>query len=167
MNRADILDLYRYDEWANERLAAAIAALPPELWARHWGGSHPSLRGAFSHIVASEWIWLERWCGSSPKEPPAWMEEATVETAVREMREVCARRRRFLEALVDADLERVVSFAFLSGRAGEHRLGDLLVHVANHSTYHRGQVASMLRQAGSAPPATDFIVYRAEHPAGA
>ena len=166
MNRADILDLYRYDDWANERIAAAIVTLSPEVWGRAWGGSHPSIREAFSHIVATEWIWLERWCGPSPKAPPEWMEDSAVEAVVREMRDVRARRSRFLEALVDSDLDRVVSFTFLSGRDGEQRLGDLLVHVANHSTYHRGQVASMLRQAGSVPPATDFIVYRSENPAG-
>ncbi|MFA6955425.1 MAG: DinB family protein [Thermoanaerobaculia bacterium] len=162
MNCADILDLYNYTEWANERIASALLPLSSETFNRFWGGSHPSLRDAFSHIVASEWAWLERWHGVNPKEPPGWMDGTEAAPLVEEMRRVNARRASYLRGLTDGDLDATLAFTFMSGKAGAHRLSDLLVHVANHSTYHRGQVASMLRQAGVVPPATDFVYYRAE-----
>ncbi|MBI2215508.1 MAG: DinB family protein [Acidobacteria bacterium] len=162
MNCADILDLYRYTEWANERIAAALLPLPEETFNRDWGGSHPTLRDAFAHVVASEWIWLERWNGLSPADPPAWMDERGAAAIVEQMRIVNERRAEFLGALDESSLNARLAFKFLSGKAGEHRLGDLLVHVANHSTYHRGQLASMLRQAGATPPGTDFVYYRDE-----
>lgn len=162
MNCADIIDLYRYTEWANDRIAASLLPLTDETFNRDWGGSHPTMRDAFSHVVASEWIWLERWHGVSPDAPPAWMDARGAAALVERMRDVNARRAEFLCGLVDRDLDTVLAFKFMSGKPGERRLRDLLVHVANHSTYHRGQLASMLRQAGSPPPATDFIYYREE-----
>ena len=165
MNRADINDLFRYNEWANERLAAALMTLPHEAFTRHLGGSYPRSCDAFAHVVSVEWIWLERWHGTSPKAAPAWASSTDAALLVERMREVDARRAKFLSSYSDDDLHSTVSFTLLSGASGEQRLCDLFVHVANHSTYHRGQVASMLRQAGTAPPSTDFIAYRKENPA--
>jgi uncharacterized damage-inducible protein DinB len=165
MNCADILELYKYNEWANERIAAALVPLPAETFDRNWGGSHPTLRAAFSHIVATEWIWLERWHGVNPTKPPAWMDAGDAATLVEQLHVVNARRATFLRSLTDGDLDARLAFRFMSGKPGEQRLADLLFHVANHSTYHRGQVASMLRQAGSAPPATDFVYYKADEEA--
>ena len=66
----------------------------------------------------------------------------------------------FLRSLSDDALARPVPYTLLNGTRGEQTLGDLLTHVVNHSTYHRGQVATMLRQVGAAPPATDFLVFK-------
>lgn len=162
MNCEDIRDLYRYNEWANERLALSALALSFEAFNEVRGGSHPSLRDALAHIVASEWVWLERWGGANPTEPPVWIDATDAVTLVDEMRRVDAARAAYLAGLSDSELDVVLSFTFMSGKPGAHRLRDLLIHVANHSTYHRGQVASMLRQAGVVPPATDFVYYRAD-----
>jgi uncharacterized damage-inducible protein DinB len=53
----------------------------------------------------------------------------------------------------------------LAGNTYRNTLADLIRHVVNHSTYHRGQLATQLRQLGQIPPATDFIVYRREQSA--
>jgi uncharacterized damage-inducible protein DinB len=50
----------------------------------------------------------------------------------------------------------------MSGKSYGRRLGDMLVHVANHATYHRGQVATMTRQVGGTPVSTDFIRFASE-----
>ena len=164
MNRADILDLYRYNAWANERIVSSLLALPHEAFTRNVGGGYPSICDAFSHIAAVEWVWLERWSGTSPTAAPEWASSTEPALLAERLREVDARRAKFLAGLLDAELHAAISFALLSGARGAHRLQDLLVHVANHSTYHRGQVASMLRQVGTAPPPTDFIAYRNEVP---
>jgi uncharacterized damage-inducible protein DinB len=162
MNCADILDLYRYNGWANERIASSVLTLSREAFTRHLGGSYPTIRDAYSHIVSVEWVWLERWTGTSPAAAPVWAASAEPALLAEHLREVDARRYRFLSGLSADELDAPVSFVYLSGAAATHRLQDLLVHVANHSTYHRGQVSSMLRQVGTVPPSTDFIVYRRE-----
>jgi uncharacterized damage-inducible protein DinB len=70
-----------------------------------------------------------------------------------------AERAAFLSGLTDEDLERPLAYRTLDGTAHTTRLLDLLLHVVNHSTYHRGQLTTLLRQAGGAPPATDYVVY--------
>ncbi len=71
-------------------------------------------------------------------------------------------RAEFFSALSDADLLRPFSYRNLKGEAFTQPLLDSLVHVVNHSTYHRGQIATMYRQAGHAAPATDLIVFKRE-----
>jgi uncharacterized damage-inducible protein DinB len=60
-----------------------------------------------------------------------------------------------------AALGRTVAFRFLSGNAGEATLVSLLLHVVNHSTYHRGQLATLFRQVGVAPPQSDLLLFPA------
>ncbi|NWJ40046.1 MAG: DinB family protein [Geothrix sp.] len=167
MTPADLLDLFRYDAWANARLASAILQLPPEAAAQDLGGSFPTLRTTFAHIVSAEWLWLERWRGSHPTAAPGWVASADLAQLVGQLKEVEAERDAFLAGLSEADLGATCAFTLLSGKAASHALRDLLVHAANHSTYHRGQLAAMLRRLGSPAPATDFLVYRAEVPPSA
>ena len=71
-------------------------------------------------------------------------------------------RTSFLAQLTDADLEGVVSYRAPDGQAFSHPFGQLMRHVVNHSTYHRGQLATQLRQLGHTPPNTDFTRYLRE-----
>jgi uncharacterized damage-inducible protein DinB len=165
MNPSDLLDLYRYNAWANGRIIASLASLPPEALAQEFGGSFPTLRGTFAHIVSAEWIWLQRWMGTSPGAAPGWVASATLPELVNQLHEVDAKRSAFLAGLSEGSLDATCSFTLLSGKAASHTLRDLFIHVANHSTYHRGQLAAMLRRLGSPAPSTDFLVYRSEAPA--
>ena len=76
--------------------------------------------------------------------------------------DVQARRAAFFDELSDSTLLLQVAFRYISGTTGCHPLHELLINVVNHSTYHRGQVASMLRQVGAVPPPTDSIVFKAQ-----
>jgi uncharacterized damage-inducible protein DinB len=78
------------------------------------------------------------------------------------LRQLEAKRARFLDGLLDADLGKMVEYRFMSGHPGANTLQDLLIHVANHSTYHRGQIASMLRQIGTKPPQTHFVLFKGQ-----
>ena len=68
-------------------------------------------------------------------------------------------QQSFLEKLSDADLDRVVDYRNLKGEAYSNVLWQLLRHMVNHSSYHRGQVTTMLRQLGHTPVATDLVLY--------
>lgn len=162
MNRTDFTALYRYNQWANERVSDSVVAIPIEAFTRHLGGSHPTIRDAFAHLTGAEWIWLERWLGNAPTARPDWYTSSDPAVLVDRLREVEERRASFLGRLSESDLDSTCSFHYLNGQPGGHLLRDLLFHVANHSTFHRGQIVSMLRQAGTVPPATDFTHFCAE-----
>jgi len=71
-------------------------------------------------------------------------------------------RALFLADLTEERLEQPVVYRNLKGEEYRQRLGVLLQHLVNHSTYHRGQVATLLRQVGAVLPVTDYVVYRIE-----
>ena len=122
--------------------------------ARYVGESH-----LIRPIGAADWVWLCRWTGESPRGWPTWA-SGSVSEIREEWRRIHASRDEFIRGLRDADLDREVEFTRLNGEADRAPLGFLLQHVANHATYHRGQVASQMRQVGAVPPATDLLRYR-------
>ena len=161
MNSTDAIKLYRYNDWANARLLDAAAKLSPEQQSQDLGGSFHSVREVIAHMVVTEWAWLQRWCGVNPAAAPGWAEESVSELAAR-LKKVEESRSLFLTGLSEAALSTRIDFTYMSGNAGSHEVQDLLIHVVNHATYHRGQLTSMIRQLGNEPPSTDFVVFRAE-----
>jgi uncharacterized damage-inducible protein DinB len=151
--------LFEYNDWANRSLMGAAARLSAELFVRELGASFGSVRGTLLHIVIGEWRWLQFWL-DKPYEhefPPA--DYPTADTLEAFRAEVVEAQRRFVAALTEDDLRRP---RLVRGR--DRPLADTLQHLLSHSTYHRGQVATLLRQLGQTPPTTDFLVFLAEQP---
>ena len=156
MNAADIRRLYTYTDWANERMLATIDPLSDEQRTQVIPSSFPSILETLTHIAFAEWVWLRRWLGESPLSPP----EGTSFGETRDrLRAVAAERRAYLDGLSDDAVAGTVSYRSVKGDAFTMNLGDVLVHCANHSTYHRGQLVTMLRQVGAKPPGTDFTEF--------
>ncbi len=155
----EALELFSYSAWANGWMLDAAEALSPEQLSATVAGAFPSVRGTLGHIVGAEWIWLRRWLGESPTAAPGWVAESSLSELRGRLAALEAERDQFLGQLADGDLERVVEYRRVSGEAYADRLADLVRHVVNHSTYHRGQVATQLRQIGVSPPSTDLIIH--------
>ena len=160
MKLADLRTLFDYDEWANDRVLRCAAGLGEDQFGRRLEGSFPSIRETLAHIVVVEWVWLQRWRGQSPRSTPDWAATPTAQGLRDQLRLIEAERASFLATLADSDLPRPVSYVNVKGEPHTYALGDLLIHLVNHSTYHRGQAANMLRQVGATPPATDLLVFR-------
>jgi uncharacterized damage-inducible protein DinB len=161
----EIRELFAYNRWANHRLLEAAARLDDEAFTRHLGGSFPTVRDTLAHIVSAEWIWLARWLGDSPMAAPESWDLATLAGIRAEWEQVERDREAFLAGLDDGALAGIVAYRSMRGEPFAQPLGQLLRHVINHSTYHRGQVASQLRQLGVAVPATDLVLYYRERAA--
>ena len=161
MNTNDIFRLYRYNQWANAKLLDAAAKLSPEQQNQDLGGSFPTVRRVIAHLVVTEWAWLQRWCGVNPAAVPNWSDGEVPELAA-QLKDIEKDRAMFLNGLSDDALKTRIDYKYLSGNPGSGEVQDLLVHVVNHATYHRGQLAAMIRQLGNAPPSTDFVFFRAE-----
>jgi uncharacterized damage-inducible protein DinB len=159
MTLDDLRSLYTYNAWANARFFEAIEGLDETRRTAPLESSFPSVIATLGHIVGAEWIWLSRWQGTSPSASPGWLESPKLEALRARLSGVESERAAFLSGLTDEDLERPLAYRTLDGTAHTTRLLDLLLHVVNHSTYHRGQLTTLLRQAGGAPPATDYVVY--------
>ena len=159
MNIAEILDLYEYNRWAHERCLDATADLSGDQYSERLVGSFSSLRGTLEHLLATEVVWLSRWEGHSLGDAPDYGGCKDV-TSLRSLWDsFWHRQRSFLEALTEEDLLQLVAIRTRSGIETVQPLGDTLVHVVNHSTYHRGQIATQIRQLGATPPSTDYFLY--------
>ena len=164
MTVRDLSALFEYDLWATERLLDAAEALPPELYTRPLGGGFSTVQGTLAHVIGAGWAWLHRWQGTSPTGRPAWLDDPSVAVLRTQARHVHAARATFLGTLSDPDLDRTAHYTFLSGQPGKGPLGVLMLHVVNHGTHHRGQIAAMLRQLGTAPPGLDLILFPGAYP---
>jgi len=169
MTKDDIQLLYEYDRWANNRLLQAVSALSADQFTHDLGGSFRSVRDTLVHIIGGEWIWLAYW-----KEPP---HSSTLLADLRKRRdtlfnpdafpsvaavqskwvEVEKEQAEFVSRVTNESLEKMLPF-----RTTQIGLAHLMEHLANHSTYHRGQVALMMRQLDAEPLATDFHVFLVE-----
>lgn len=156
MNVSDVRSLYAYTDWANDRLLAAIAGLSEEQFTGQIVSSFPSIRDTLSHIAFAEWIWLQRWLGESPPGFPEWTKAPSFAIVADQIHGIAAERRAYLEDLGDDMIESMLHYRSTEGDPFTMALGEVLIHCANHSTYHRGQLVTMLRQVGVAPPNTDY-----------
>ncbi len=160
MTPEEVRTLYAYNSWANGRVLHASAALSPEQFTRNLGSSFPSVRDTLAHIMLAEWLWLERWMGRSPGFPASDFADLAAIRA--RWQKIDSDLGNFVRTLAVADLDRVVEYKNTKGTAFSNPMWQMLQHVVNHGTYHRGQITTMLRQLGAAPSATDLIAFYRE-----
>jgi uncharacterized damage-inducible protein DinB len=160
MTLSDLQTLVDYHYWARNRLLEAIEPLSAEQWRRDLGSSFKSIHETVAHIYAAEWAWHQRWQGNSPTAlfPAEKLPDvASVRGAWSELE---ANVRAFLAGLGEAGITRVFEYRLLNGSEGSSPFWQMLQHVVNHASYHRGQVTTMLRQLGAQPgKSMDLIAY--------
>lgn len=167
MNLEDVRLLYDYNTWANHRILDASAALSDEQFTRDLRSSFPSVRDTLVHLFLVEWLWLERWHGRSPS---TWTPSSEFPNlhAVRSRWEQIERDLiSYIAGLKPDDLSRVIHHKTTKGEPQSAPHWQMLQHLVNHQTYHRGQVTTMLRQLGAQATSTDLIFFYRERAAKA
>jgi uncharacterized damage-inducible protein DinB len=157
MDSAELRRLFDYNRWATLRLLDAAGYLSHEELTRDLRNSFPSVLATLVHGLGAEWVWLERWNGRSPTAFPDAAPLDSISALGARWDALWSDQQRFISALRDADVSREIRYKLFNGAEDARPLGDLVRHVINHATYHRGQVVTMLRQLGKTPPSTDFI----------
>lgn len=150
---------FAYNRWANRRTREAIAPLTPEQFTREIGGSYGSLRNTVAHLISSEWVWLRRWKGSSPAVPPFADADLTLDNLESTWRPIETETQAYVEALTPAGLDEAIAYKTTRGQPFAEPLWQQLQHMVNHSSYHRGQIVTLVRQLGASPIGTDLIAY--------
>ena len=151
--------LFAYNRWANQRFLEAAEALSPADLNARLAGSFGTLRNTLVHVLSAEWVWLRRWKGESPTsmlDPVDFPDVASIRWRWKEIELECA---SLLAALRSESLGDELHYESTGGEQFEQPLHEILLHVINHSTYHCGQMTTMLRQLGRTPPSTDLILY--------
>jgi len=150
-------ELFAHNYWARDRQLQTCAALTGEQFLRPLGNSFPSVRDTLAHLVAVEWLWLERWRGRSARALPPPEDFPTLEAVCERWHAVEREMQEYLAALPEDLLEQPMTCTSTRGNTWTYALWRMMVHLLEHQTYHRGQVTALLRQLGVEPPKVDFL----------
>jgi uncharacterized damage-inducible protein DinB len=137
---------FAYNAWANREVMAAM---------RESGDERPQLLKLMAHIFAAEVLWLERLKGE-PQSMQVWP-DLDLDQCETQATKLSGLWVEYLRPMSAAGLSEKISYRNSKGESWSNTVQDVLTHVAMHSAYHRGQIASMMRAAGQAPGYTDFI----------
>lgn len=164
MQKSEILALFDYNYWAHNRIFTAAAKVRPEDFIAPRAYSHGGLRGTLVHALAAEYLWRLR-CQErrSPTGMPIKEEEFADLAALRHhWQEEEELMRDYLAGLTAEALAQPLRYTFFDGKEYEHQLWQILLHVVNHGTQHRSEVAVMLTDLGCSPGNIDLSVYLRE-----
>lgn len=144
-----------YDQWANARIAERLATEPDSVLDAPLKSSFPSLRATLMHIRDAECVWRQRSMG----EQPTWPADAS--TAIGTFMQHVDLLRAHVRGLATSDLLAEISYQDLRGNTHVQPRWQALMHCFNHSTYHRGQLVTMMRMLDlGAIPQLDLVVYQ-------
>jgi uncharacterized damage-inducible protein DinB len=151
MLKDHFIHLFKYNDWATRQTAESIMNLKKK---------NRKSEELLSHIISAQKIWLNRILSKDIVIDPWQM--LTQKELVPQSTPVTADWINLLEGIKEKDFERRIEYTNSKGKKFVNTLKDIIVHVINHSTYHRAQIALLIRQSGGEPAKTDYIVYQRE-----
>lgn len=156
--------LTRYNNWANRLIFEAVAALPPGEATKERSTLFKNMVHTLNHNYVIDLIWQAHLQGrehgftarNTPEHPPLaelWRKQQAVDDWY----------IAWSDGLSEADLVERVQFTLIGGNRGTMTRAEILLHIVNHTSYHRGFVADLFYQVpGARPPTTDLPVYLRE-----
>jgi len=141
------LKLYQYNAWANDRVYQALVRQQV---------ADEKVLSLLGHLVAAQHIWLNRIKGLPPPDVKLWG-NYPLPALGSMIQEIGPQWLQFIE--VTDNFNRELNYTNFAGDPFVNNVEMIMIHVVNHSTYHRGQIAMLLRQQGMEPAGTDFITY--------
>jgi uncharacterized damage-inducible protein DinB len=144
-----------YTEWATMRLFAAAGGLSSAEQTRDFGTANKSVLGTLTHVFGADRVWLARLEGG----PQEWPPEYDLAGLQSDWTALYGRWQSWAAGLDEAAIAKRISYHDLKGNAWVSPVWQIVLHVVNHGTHHRGQVAGFLRAMGKTPPPLDLIAY--------
>ena len=167
MSIENFRQLADYNHWANRRIYAAALDMPEEQYRRVTGVFFGSLHGTLNHLLLTDRVWLKRLTGEGehPKRLDAILFEDRNELTRARIAED-ARLVRVIRGYSEADLAASLSYQTMSGAPQQQMLKDILLHLFNHQTHHRGHAhACCSIVTGKEPPSLDLLQFQRGAPA--
>jgi uncharacterized damage-inducible protein DinB len=151
-------DHIEYTAWATRRLVEAAAQLSPEELTRDFQTGDRTVIDTLVHVFGADRIWLARIEGAPSPGVPAGAERdlARLQTAFPELH---GKWRQWASSLTANSPDTQIAYSDLKGRQWKQPLWQIILHVVNHGTHHRGQVSGFIRSLGHTPPTIDLSFY--------
>ena len=148
MTKKYFLELAEYNVWANDIVFSWFEKISDEQWNQRLVSSFENIADTALHVAGAETVWLER---LNKVESPVWLPavfKGNKNEVIQVWKKASAGLKFFVENFDEAKMESILRFTRLNGITYEMPHYQLLAHVFNHSTYHRGQLVTLLRQVG-------------------
>jgi uncharacterized damage-inducible protein DinB len=160
---ADVLRSHlAYSDWASRRIVTAAATLTEEELHQSFETADGSVLGTLVHVFAADRVWLAR---VNDRGPGLFISDADrkLEVLKNDWPALYQRWHEWASSLNDGSAQQIIAYRDLKGRAWEQPLWQIILHVVNHGTHHRGQAAGFIRALGHVPPPLDLIAYYREY----
>lgn len=155
-----LLTYCKYNLWANQTLINYIQSIEQDIIDTPLESSFPDLRKTIYHIWDAQVIWLSRLQGASPLTWPSMEYGEGFSGFDLYFLRQCEDFIQFISTRSESFFESVSYYKTINGTEQQTRNGEIVLHSMNHSTYHRGQIITMLHNLGfHTLPATDYIVF--------
>ena len=159
MNKQDILTLYKYNAWSNAKILDAASGVTLEQLLTPAPFPHGSLRGTLVHALFAEWVWRERWEGTSPTFRLQPQQFPTFESLRARWAYEEAKLMKFAADVTDERLSTKFKYTSTEGVPHERVLWEAMAHLVNHGTQHKTEAAAILTGFGRSPGDIDMILY--------
>ncbi|MGA9118778.1 MAG: DinB family protein [Bacteroidota bacterium] len=155
----EMRQLFAFNAWATNRIFDALEKLPAEQVGKDLQSSHKSILNTLVHLVGAERAWCSRWTGATV-EPFLTVADAPNIMVLKETwNKVGFETAKFLGSLSEKKLTELFEMKTSKGDVLKLVYWHSMLHVIDHSTYHRGQVVTMMRQLGAVPPNTGMNTF--------
>ena len=149
-------EMFDYMRWGDRLMISAARSVPDEEYYKDQGISFGSIHKLMVHCMAAQWLWLSRWRGESPTRIESHEQYPTRAEFEQRWPLVHSAILDFLGLQSTNSLARIIDYKNMKGEHLALPLSDLMMHVIDHASYHRGQVASMIKRAGGQPAAISY-----------
>jgi uncharacterized damage-inducible protein DinB len=150
-----------YTAWASRRLVEAASQLTPDELNHDFKTANHSVLGTLVHVYAADRIWLKRLQGV-PQAPFVTDADHHLAVLQNDWPELYERWKKFLAGVTEEKAQAAFAYTDMKGKPWNQPLWQLVLHVVNHGTHHRGQVSGFLRALGHVPPVNDLVAYYRE-----
>jgi uncharacterized damage-inducible protein DinB len=155
-------EMFDYMQWGDRLMIVAARTVVDEEYYKDQGISYGSVHKLMVHCLAAQWVWLSRWRGENPTRLESHDDYPTRSALEQRWPLVHSALFDFLGLQSGHSLARVIQYKNMKGEHLAIPLSDLMLHVIDHASYHRGQIASMIKRAGGQPAAISFQRFAAE-----
>lgn len=148
MTKNYFAELAAYTRWADQKAMSWLAAVDNDQWERLHPSSFGSLRQTAIHIASAEKIWVDFWMGAATPVYLSAVFSGSKNELIAIWQKAGERLFNFISNFPQHELNLPVTFVYPNGKTGQMPYYQSFAHIVNHSTYHRGQLVTLLRQVG-------------------
>ena len=153
----ELVELLDYSAAATIKVWIAARESGPGTWTAPVPGSFPCMRDLLHHLAFADAVWMRRVLGHAPRLPAA--REVAGNELVHIAQDLASRWRAHIASLGETQLDLPVQYRTLAGVSSVSTLREIVQHLVNHASYHRGQVSQLMSELGAKPAPTDLITW--------